>query len=162
VVSLGRERSFVIADIPGLVEGAADGAGLGLHFLKHLARTRLLLHLVDIAPLDDALDPADQVRKLEHELTRYGAALMEKERWLVLAKRDLLTPAEYASRRSRIVEALGWRGPVYGISAVTGKGTSALSEDLMRRLEALRLATNVKAESAQDQDPETVDWHPLD
>ncbi len=95
VVRLGQDHSFVIADIPGIIEGAADGAGLGLHFLRHLARTRLLLHLVDLAPLDEGLDPATEVRKIERELSLYGAGLMDKERWLVLNKRDLLEPAEY-------------------------------------------------------------------
>lgn len=160
VVSLGRERSFVIADIPGLIEGAADGAGLGLRFLKHLARTRLLLHLVDIAPLEDSPDPEDRVRKLERELARYGTDLLEKERWLVLNKRDLLEPAEYEVRRRRILESLGWQGPVYGISAVTGEGTDELSQDLMRRLEALRPSDD--GASTQDEGPEAGDWHPLD
>jgi len=160
VVSLGREHSFVIADIPGLIEGAADGAGLGLRFLKHLSRTRLLLHLVDIAPLDDSVDTLDQVRKLERELAQYGTDLIEKERWLVLNKRDLLVAAEYESRRGRLLEALDWRGPVYGISAVTGEGTDVLSQALMRRLEALRPAKERRNEHAEA--PENGDWHPLD
>jgi GTP-binding protein len=124
VVRLGRDRSFVIADIPGLIEGAAEGAGLGTRFLKHLARTRLLLHLVDVAPIDDRIDPADQIRKIEAELEQYGEHLTEKARWLVLNKLDLLEPDEFERRRERILRQLGWRGPVYGISAVTGEGTA--------------------------------------
>jgi GTP-binding protein len=167
VVSLGRERSFVMADIPGLIEGAADGAGLGLRFLKHLVRTRLLLHLVDIAPLDETVDAADQVRKLERELERYGEELTEKERWLVLNKRDLLDAGEYETHRARILESLGWQGPVYGISAATGEGTGVLTVDLMRRLEGLRLESTDEAE-AEAEDEGTAEeedsgaWHPLD
>jgi GTP-binding protein len=155
VVRLGRERSFVIADIPGLIEGAAQGAGLGTRFLKHLARTRLLLHLVDLAPLDEDIDPADQVRKIEAELARYGGELAGKERWLVLNKRDLLDPAEYERRRQHVLRRLGWRGAVYGISAVTGEGTAALMEDLMRHLEQER-HTVAGPEAAP-----SGDWHPL-
>jgi GTP-binding protein len=160
VVRLAAERSFVIADIPGLIEGAADGVGLGVRFLKHLARTRLLLHLVDLAPFDDTVDPAEQVRTLEREIERYGRALTEKERWLVLNKRDLLDPAEYRSRRDRILESLGWEGPVYGVSAVTGEGTGQLCEDLMCRLERLRLAE--REEGDEPTGPDDGGWHPLD
>jgi len=158
VVRLGRERSFVIADIPGVIEGAAEGAGLGIHFLKHLSRTRLLLHLVDIAPLDPEEDPAAQVRKIEAELAAFGGDLAEKERWLVLNKIDLLDPEEYRERRARLLEALEWSAPVHGISALTGAGTAELSEALMRHLESLR--TEIAAPEAEEgvQD----DWHPLD
>ncbi|MGE5155762.1 MAG: Obg family GTPase CgtA [Bdellovibrio bacteriovorus] len=158
VVRLGRGRSFVIADIPGVIEGAAEGAGLGLQFLKHLARTRLLLHLVDIAPLDETQDPVDQVRKIEAELRVYGGDLADKERWLVLNKADLLEPDELERRRERVVFDLGWQGPVHAVSALTGAGTGRLMEDLMHRLEAL------KAEAGEaPPDPEPPgDWHPLD
>lgn len=158
VVRLGRGRSFVIADIPGVIEGAAEGAGLGIHFLKHLARTRLLLHLVDIAPLDESQDPADQVRKIESELRAYGGDLADKERWLVLNKADLLAAEELQGRQERVVGELGWQGPVYAVSALTGAGTAPLMEDLMRRLEALKT-------QAGDPVPEQQalgDWHPLD
>ncbi len=157
VVRLGQDHSFVIADIPGIIEGAADGAGLGLHFLRHLARTRLLLHLVDLAPLDEGLDPATEVRKIERELSLYGAGLMDKERWLVLNKRDLLEPAEYEARRARLLDEIHWTGPVHGISALTGAGTGELMADLMSRLETLRLAERTEEETASDED----DWHPL-
>jgi GTP-binding protein len=159
VVRLGRERSFVIADIPGLIEGAAKGAGLGTRFLKHLGRTRLLLHLVDIAPVGDSEKPAEQVRKIERELEEYGHELAEKERWLVLNKRDLLEPADFERRRDEIIEALDWKGRTYGVSAVTGEGTRLLREDLMNRLERLQSAAQ---DPAQGQTPDEHGWHPLD
>ena len=158
VVRLGRGRSFVMADIPGLIEGAANGAGLGTRFLKHLARTTLLLHLVDIAPLDQPDPPAEQVRKIQRELAQYGRDLVRKERWLVLNKRDLLDPAEFEERRARLLADLAWQGPVYAISALTGEGTSVLSADLMRRLENLRQAD---ADAADGQDSDDGAWHPL-
>jgi len=135
VVKLGEGRSFVIADIPGVIEGAAEGAGLGLQFLKHLSRTRLLLHLVDIAPMDDAVDPAEDVRKIVAEVEKYGGELLERERWLVLTKKDLLPEEEFAARRKALVEELGWTGPVFGISSVTGEGLDGLVQALMRHLE---------------------------
>lgn len=159
VVRLGRERSFVIADIPGVIEGAAEGAGLGIQFLKHLGRTRLLLHLVDIAPLDDSRDPADEVRKIESELAAFDPDLARKERWLVLNKCDLLEPPALAERRERLIEGLDWRAPIYDVSALTGAGTARLMEDLMRRLEAIKLAAG---ELAPADDPDDTDWHPLD
>ncbi len=159
VVSLGRNRSFVIADIPGVIEGAAEGAGLGIQFLKHLARTRLLLHLVDIAPLDDGQDPADQVRKIEAELGAFDDELAHKERWLVLNKCDLLEAAKLRGRCARLVEALGWQGPIYQISALTGAGTDRLMADLMHRLESLKVESG---EAAPADSPEETLWHPLD
>jgi GTP-binding protein len=168
VVRLGRDRSFVIADIPGLIEGAAEGAGLGSQFLKHLARTRLLLHLVDVAPLDVSEDPVVQVRKIEAELAAFGAELASKERWLILNKMDLLDAEEYALRRAGILEGLGWRGPVYGVSAVTGAGTGALMGDLMARLEALAQEAMGSHEGDSDVslddggEPQADGWHPLD
>jgi GTPase len=158
VVRLGRGRSFVVADIPGLIEGAAAGAGLGIQFLRHLARTRLLLHLVDIAPLDEAEDPALQVRKIESELRAYGGDLVDKERWLVLNKVDRLAGAEVERRQERLVAELGWAGRVYAISALSGVGTAALMEDLMRRLESLR----AQAGEPLPEQEALGDWHPLD
>lgn len=134
VVKLGQGRSFVVADIPGVIEGAAEGAGLGLQFLKHLSRTRLLLHLVDIAPMDEAVDPAEEVRKIVAEVEKYGGELLERERWLVLTKKDLLPEEEYQARRRRLVESLEWEGPVFGISSVTGEGLDELVQALGRRL----------------------------
>jgi GTP-binding protein len=159
VVRLARGRSFVIADIPGVIEGAAEGAGLGLQFLKHLARTRLLLHLVDVAPLDASEDPADQVRKIEAELAAFGGELADQERWLVLNKCDLLEAAALARRRAEVLEALAWAAPVYECSALTGAGTAVLMEDLMRRLETLK-AESGEARPADEPDPGP--WHPLD
>ena len=159
VVSLGRNRSFVIADIPGVIEGAAEGTGLGIRFLKHLARTRLLLHLVDIAPLDEAQDPLEQVRQIEREVAAFGGGLADKERWLVLNKVDLLDAGDFAERREQILKDLDWNGPVYSVSALTGVGTDALCQDLMRHLEQLRQDQESAAPGQQIGDD---DWHPLD
>lgn len=155
VVSLGRDQSFVVADIPGVIEGASRGAGLGLLFLKHLTRTRLLLHMVDMAPMDEAVDPLAQVRQIEGELIDYSPELAEKERWLVLNKKDLMPHEAFQSRSAELIEALQWRGPVYGISAVTGEGTEKLTADLMIRLEALW-----RAEAPAEVDQEAA-WDPL-
>jgi len=160
VVSLGRGRSFVVADIPGVIKGAAAGAGLGIRFLKHLARTRLLLHLLDVAPLGgDPMDSVRQVRELEGELEAYGGDLAGKERWLVLNKRDLLDPADFERRRAAILDRLGWSGPVFGISAATGEGTGDLTQALMRYLEQGRVApvTTAPDQAADD----GGSWHPL-
>lgn len=137
VVSLGPARSFVMADIPGLIEGAAEGAGLGIRFLKHLARTRLLLHLVDISPYSDSGGPAADVRALEQELVNYSPELARRERWLVLTKLDLIPEAERESRRKAMVEALGWTGPVHAIAATQQLGTRELMQAVMQRLETL-------------------------
>ena len=133
VVRAGEDNSFVMADIPGLIEGASEGAGLGIRFLKHLARTRVLLHLVDIAPLDGS-DPADAALAIIRELENFSEALAKKERWLVLNKIDLLPPDEADAVCNAIVEKLGWKGPVHRISAVSGQGTRELSEALMRSI----------------------------
>jgi len=135
VVSVGVHRSFVIADIPGLIEGAAEGAGLGIRFLKHLQRTHLLLHLVDIAPMNAETDPAEEARILEGELAAYSEDLAVKDRWLVLNKIDLLTPEEQAASCQDLIAKLDWRGPVYRISALSGEGTTALCQDVMRYLQ---------------------------
>jgi GTP-binding protein len=156
VVSLGSGKSFVVADIPGVIEGAAEGAGLGLQFLKHLSRTRLLLHLVDIAPLDHRVDCAAEVKKIEQELSRYSAELVDKERWLVLNKRDLLPGDGFQARRGDLLEDLQWHGPVYGISAVTGEGVKKLIGDLMGRLEEIW-----QAEQAMGEEREDSPWDPL-
>jgi len=126
VVRTDERRSFVIADIPGLIEGAAEGAGLGHRFLRHLSRTRLLLHLVDIAPLDPEADPAHDARAIVRELKKYDAALHAKPRMLVLNKLDLVPPEERDARVSALVRALRWKGPVARISAMTGEGTREL------------------------------------
>jgi GTP-binding protein len=124
-----------MADIPGLIEGAADGAGLGIRFLKHLQRTRVLLHLIDIAPLDPDVDPVKGARTIIAELKKFAADLGKKERWLVINKIDLL-PAEEVERRAKdIVRRLRWKGPVLRISGATGAGTEELKQAVMRYLE---------------------------
>lgn len=137
VVSVGMNQSFVVADIPGLIEGAADGAGLGVQFLKHLARTRLLLHLVDAVPSDPGRDPVTDVESLAAELERYSPDLARRERWLVLNKLDLLQEGDREAWSEDIVRRLNWSGPVYRISAITGDGTRALCQKVMQHLELL-------------------------
>jgi GTP-binding protein len=140
VVYVGEHQSFVMADIPGVIEGAAEGAGLGIRFLKHLQRTRVLLHLVDIAPPDPAADPVADARSIAAELKKFSPELAKRERWLVLNKIDLLPPDEAEKRCKDIVRRLRWKGPVYRISGVTKQGTQQLCFDIMRRLEEIRLA----------------------
>ena len=140
VVSVGTHKSFVMADIPGLIEGAAEGAGLGIRFLKHLQRTRLLLHLVDIAPPDPAADPVRDARAIIGELKKYNPALAARERWLVLNKLDLLPPADAERRCKEIVRRLRWKGPVHRISGLARQGTRELMQALMRRLDELPAA----------------------
>ena len=138
VVRVGVESSFVIADIPGLIEGAAEGAGLGIQFLKHLSRTRILLHLVDMAPFDPDCDPAADARAIIEELRLFDPALVERERWLVLNKMDLLPEDEREQRAQEFIDALKWTGPVYRISAISGEGCKQLMGDLMNRLNILK------------------------
>jgi GTP-binding protein len=138
VVSVETHRSFVIADIPGIIEGAAEGAGLGIQFLKHVSRTRLLLHLVDVSPLDPEADPVSDVRTIEQELQRFDPQLAEYERWLVLNKIDLLPEEDREERCQAIVEALDWQGPVYPISAIGKIGTQQLCYDIMSHIERQR------------------------
>ncbi len=136
VVRLAPHRSFVVADIPGLIEGAADGVGLGIKFLRHLQRTRLLLHLVDVLPGDAMDDPVAAAQKILRELQRYDETLYLKPRWLVLNKLDLVPDIERAERRDEIVAGLGWEGPVYAISALAGDGVDELCNDIMNYLES--------------------------
>lgn len=135
VVSVDLERSFVVADVPGVIEGAAEGAGLGIQFLKHLSRTRLLLHLVDVAPFDES-DPADNVRMIAAELERFSPELAAQERWLVLNKIDLVPEDEREARCRSIVERLDWQGPVFEIAAISKEGTLPLTYKIMEYLEA--------------------------
>mgnify|MGYP001824463301 FL=1 len=132
VVRIAEHRSFVVADIPGLIEGASDGVGLGIRFLKHLSRTRLLLHLVDMGPNGD---PAGDVRTLVREMEKFSTELADNERWLVLNKMDLVPVGERTTRVSEVVTALQWKGPVYEISAIDGEGTKALIHAIMERME---------------------------
>jgi GTPase len=138
VVSVDRWKSFVVADIPGLIEGASDGAGLGIRFLKHLARTRLLLHLVDMAPLDETSAP-DAAEVIVNELIKFSPSLAERDRWLVLNKCDQILDEEHDARVKEIVDRLEWEGPVYVISAISKVGTEQLSRDIMRYLEERNL-----------------------
>jgi GTP-binding protein len=126
VVRVGPEQSFVVADIPGLIEGAAEGAGLGHFFLRHLQRTRLLLHLVDFAPFDAEIDPVAQVRGIVRELEKYDAGLAAKPRWLVLNKVDMIPVEERAERVRSFVKRLKWKGPVFAVSALTREGCETL------------------------------------
>jgi GTP-binding protein len=137
VVRVGMLQSFVMADVPGLIEGASEGAGLGIRFLKHLQRTRLLLHLVDIAPLDESIDPADSVTSIAKELGNFSADLAATPRWLVINKIDLLAADVIVERRDALLEKLAWDGPVFEVSAATGEGTEALGQAIMRELELL-------------------------
>lgn len=131
VVSTEPHRSFVVADIPGLIEGAADGAGLGALFLRHIQRTRLLLHLVEIQPLDGG-DPVDQVRAIERELGKFDAGLLDKPRWLLINKADLMAPEDARAEAERIIAALEWQAPWFLVSGLAHDGT----RDVMRRVQA--------------------------
>jgi len=149
VVKADRYRSFVVADIPGLIEGAAEGAGLGIRFLKHLARTRLLLHVVDMAPLDG--NPADHIDAIADELDRFSPALAEQERWLVFNKIDLLPDDEAEQRVAEIVDELGWQGPVFRLSAAAGVGCEELVYALMNAIEERRLREQEDPDYAAEQ-----------
>ncbi|MPZ42565.1 MAG: GTPase ObgE [Betaproteobacteria bacterium] len=134
VVRVGPSQSFVVADIPGLIEGAAEGAGLGHRFLRHLSRTRLLLHLIDAVPLVPDADPVRDARALAAELKKYDPALYQKPRWLVLNKLDLMPESERSAAVERIVKRLRWRGPVFAISALSGAGCTDLVNALGEHL----------------------------
>jgi GTP-binding protein len=145
VVYCGQHRSFVMADIPGLIEGAADGAGLGHRFLKHLQRTGVLLHIIDMAPADPAADPVRDALAIAEELKRYDAGLAKKPRWLVINKRDLMPDAEAEARAKAIVKALKFKGTVHLISAATQRGTRELAEAVMGFLEERRVTAAAAA-----------------
>jgi GTP-binding protein len=133
VVRVSHEKSFVIADIPGLIEGAADGAGLGVQFLRHLQRTRLLLHIVDLAPFDN-VDPVKEAKAIVKELQKYDASLYDKPRWLVLNKLDMVPEDERAKRVKDFVKRFGWKGPVFQISALTRDGCEDLIKEIYEYL----------------------------
>ncbi|HHW77981.1 MAG TPA: GTPase ObgE [Xanthomonadaceae bacterium] len=147
VVRVGPLKSFVMADIPGLIEGAAEGAGLGIRFLRHLSRTRLLLHLVDVSPYSDSGDPVRDARVILKELRRYSPELATRERWLVLNKLDLVPEGERKTLISKIRRSLRWRGPWFAVSALSGEGTEELIRAVMERLEEPRRAEPVATES---------------
>jgi GTP-binding protein len=148
VVKVEAHRSFVMADIPGLIEGASEGAGLGIRFLKHLTRTRILLHLVDVAPWDGT-DPAQSAVAIATELECFSPTLAARERWLVLNKADLVDEATFVQRKEAVLAALDWQGPVYSVAAINGSGTSTLCADLMTFIEAQKLAEQDDPELAE-------------
>jgi GTP-binding protein len=157
VVSCGMERSFVMADIPGLIEGASDGAGLGIRFLKHLSRTRLLLHMVDVLPADES-DPVENAIKIVEELEKFSVTLAAKERWLVLNKVDLIDAKALQALKKKLVKALKWKQPIVEISAINKTGCPELSEALMQSIEQHRerLATDEEYRAARDQQEEAM------
>lgn len=137
VVRVGPEKSFVVADIPGLIEGASEGAGLGHYFLRHLQRTRVLLHVVDLAPFDDT-DPVAQARAIVNELKIYDQALYDKPRWLVLNKLDMIQPEDRAKKVLEFVRRYGWKGPVFQISALTRQGCEQLVQTIYQHVAAMQ------------------------
>ncbi len=141
VVRVGPEQSFVVADIPGLIEGASEGAGLGHLFLRHLQRTHLLLHVVDLAPFDEAVDPVAQARAIVAELKKYDAALHAKPRWLVLNKLDMVPEEEREKRVKDFVRRFRWKGPVFEISALTREGCQPLVRAVYQHVATLRNVT---------------------
>lgn len=157
VVRIGHEKSFVIADIPGLIEGAAEGAGLGHQFLRHLQRTRLLLHLIDLSPFDETADPAAQARALIAELEKYDPELARKPRWLVLNKLDLVPENERAEKVRDLVSRLQWDGPVFEISAYTKTGCHELMEAIYRYFEQQRRVDEQAAKTALVQEARHID-----
>jgi GTP-binding protein len=148
VVRVGPEQSFVVADLPGLIEGASEGAGLGHLFLRHLQRTRLLLHVVDLAPFDESVDPVAQAKSIVGELKKYDAALYDKPRWLVLNKLDMIPADERAPRVKEFVKRMRYKGPVFEISALTHEGCEPLVQAVYQQ---------VKAVQAAEQPPKEVD-----
>ena len=137
VVKIEDHRSFVVADIPGLIEGASEGAGLGTRFLKHLVRTQLLLHIVDMAPFDES-DPAERVMAISQELEQFSPGLAQRDRWLVLNKLDMVDADERQARVDAVLEKLDWQGPVFEISALQREGTFQLSCAIMDYMEERR------------------------
>jgi len=148
VVRVGPEQSFVVADLPGLIEGASEGAGLGHLFLRHLQRTRLLLHVIDLAPFDEGVDPVAQAKAIVGELKKYDKALYEKPRWLVLNKLDMVADDERAAKVKDFVKRLRFKGPVFEISALTREGCEPLVQAIYQ---------HVKAQQVAEQPPVEVD-----
>ncbi|MDB5822717.1 MAG: hypothetical protein JWR21_1421 [Herminiimonas sp.] len=142
VVRVSHEKSFVIADIPGLIEGAAEGAGLGIQFLRHLQRTRLLLHIIDMAPFDSGVDPVKEAKAIVKELKKYDETLFDKPRWLVLNKMDVVPEDERKKRVKDFVKRFAWKGPVFEISALTHEGCKDLVVEIYNYLEQQRHLEN--------------------
>lgn len=152
VVTMKDVRSFVIADVPGLVEGAADGAGLGIQFLRHLTRTRLLLHMVDMAPADVKQDPVESVETINRELENYSEALGSQDQWLVLNKMDLVPEDIREELCQDVLDRLNWQGKVFHVSGQSGEGCDALCAEIMDYLDDLKESENKQTE--QEQQPE--------
>ncbi|MDR6886899.1 MULTISPECIES: Obg family GTPase CgtA [Variovorax] len=146
VVRVGPEQSFVVADLPGLIEGASEGAGLGHLFLRHLQRTRLLLHVIDLAPFDETVDPVAQAKAIVGELKKYDTALYEKPRWLVLNKLDMVPGDERAARIKDFVKRMRFKGPVFEISALTREGCEHLVQAVYQHIKAEQVAEQVPVE----------------
>ncbi|WP_298931223.1 Obg family GTPase CgtA [uncultured Ramlibacter sp.] len=146
VVRVGPEQSFVVADLPGLIEGASEGAGLGHLFLRHLQRTRLLLHIVDLAPFDDNVDPVAQAKAIALELKKYDKALFDKPRWLVLNKLDMVPAEEREARVRDFVKRLKHKGPVFEISALTREGCESLVKAIYQQVKAQQVAEQAPVE----------------
>jgi GTP-binding protein len=157
VVRVAPEQSFVIADVPGLIEGAAEGAGLGHQFLRHLQRTRLLLHVVDVAPFDEGVDPVAQAKAIVAELKKYDKALHDKPRWLVLNKLDMVPVEERAARVKDFVKRFKYKGPVFEISALTREGCEHLVQAVYQHIHKQQVAeqpvTEVDRRFADDDNP---------
>jgi len=150
VVRVEQHRSFVVADIPGLIPGAAEGAGLGITFLKHVQRNRLLLHIVDLAPMEEGIDPVDQVRAIEGELAKFDPELLGRPRWLVLNKVDLIPEDEREARIQDVLQRLDWHAPWFAISAISRSGTELVCQKVMQALDAIR------AQEAEDADVDSA------
>ena len=148
VVRVGPEQSFVVADVPGLIEGASDGTGLGHLFLRHLQRTRLLLHMIDFAPFDEAVDPVAQAKAIVGELKKYDKALYDKPRWLVLNKLDMVPAEEREARVKDFIKRFKYKGPVFEISALTREGCETLIKTIFQ---------HIKAQQIQEQEPVYID-----
>ena len=142
VVSVAKHRSFVIADIPGLIEGAADGVGLGIQFLKHLQRTKILLHIIDVLPLESDESAVESAQKILNELKKYDESLFQKPRWLVLNKLDLVSPEQQAEVCEEIIKGLDWQGSIHQISALNRQGVDKLCNDIMIFMEAEAVKEN--------------------
>ena len=147
VVRVGPEQSFVVADLPGLIEGASEGAGLGHLFLRHLQRTRLLLHVVDLAPFDDSVDPVTQAKAIVGELKKYDAALFAKPRWLVLNKLDMVPAQDRAELVRSFVKRMRYKGPVFEISALTHEGCPLLVKSVYEHIKSLQIAEMPEVEA---------------
>ena len=135
VVRVGRLQSFVMADIPGLIKGASEGAGLGIQFLKHLQRTKLLLHIVDIAPIDQSINPADEIKTIVKELANFSDDLIKKKRWLIINKIDLMPKKDRNLVKEKLLKELNWEGPVFEVSAATGEGTDKLGKAIILEID---------------------------